>query len=293
MPRPPRLQIEGATYHVMARGNRKQCIFRSDRDRHRFLEILANAALRYGVLILGFSLMSNHFHLVVTTPRGNISAFMRQVDGVYTQYANWRHKEVGHLFQGRFKAVLIDYDLHLLTALSYVFMNPVDAGLVAAPCEWPWSSYRATIGLMKPPDFLSLGWLDDLFPAASRRESSEMLVGFMAGPRTIDSYLGQTAAGSDAFKERIRDFIAHNLYMSRVPRSYKRLFRPPLDQLLAHPENTAHRDLVIQRAHVIHGYTLTEIADALELHPTSVCRLLRRLEEQSRERARRMSRNGT
>src|SRR5262245_47391287 len=110
----------------MARGNRKQTIFEDDRDRRRFLRIVDDACDRYSVRILGYSLMGNHFHLVPLTPLGNLSPFMRQVDGVFTQYSNWRHRRVGHLLQGPFKSVIVENDLHLVTAIAYVVMNPVD-----------------------------------------------------------------------------------------------------------------------------------------------------------------------
>jgi REP element-mobilizing transposase RayT len=289
------LNIEGASYHVMARGNRKQIIFESDRDRTRFLEILSEAVERYAVLLLGHSLMGNHFHLVVTTPRGNLSAFMRQVDGTFTQYSNWCHQRVGHLLQGPFKAVLIEDDIHLLTALAYVLMNPVDAGLCASPSDWAWSSYRATAGLTPVPPALSIEWLDRLFPTSSREESQRRFGEFMQGARNYPSYLqlSTPAVGSDPFRERIRSYIGDQMFAARVPRSYKSLFRPALEELFRDAATRAERKLIIQRAHVVHGYRLSEIARSLGMHPASVSRILCSVRRDGRRRVEEMLKNGT
>ena len=276
MPRAPRLRIQGATYHVMARGNRKQAIFESERDRIRFLAILSDAVDRYDVLLLGYCLMGNHFHLVVVTPRGNISAFMRQVDGVFTQYSNWRYQRVGHLLQGPFKAVIVENDLHLLTALAYVMINPVEAGLVPKASGWRWSSFRATVGLSAAPSFLSIEWIDRLFPASSRAESQQRFETFMNGTPNFESYLDLNVpvVGSQAFRARIRSYVGEMLFKRDVPRSYKAIFRPSLDELFRDVQSKSERLLVIERAHVVHGYRLAEIARSLALHPASVSRIL-------------------
>ena len=276
MPRPPRLSIHGATYHVMARGNRKQLIFHSDRDRAKFLAIVSNSVERYGALLLAYCLMGNHFHLIVTTPRGNISAFMRQVNGVFTQYSNWRHQRVGHLLQGPFKAVIVENDIHLLTALAYVLNNPVEAGLRPTASAWRWSSFRAAAGLSAAPSFLSLEWLDRLFPASSRAESQHHFETFINGKRDCSSYLDLRvpAVGSETFMERIRSYVGEMLFKRDVPRSYKALFRPSLGELFRDVRSKSERQLVIQRAHAVHGYKLSEIARSLALHPASVSRIL-------------------
>lgn len=124
MGRDPRVLIRGATYHVMNRGNRKERIFEDDRDRRRFLRIFVAEKERYGVDFLGGCPIGNHFHAIVTTPHGNLSDFMEQLDGQFAKYSNWRYGRVGHLFQGRFRGVLIEHDIQLLTALCYVFFNP-------------------------------------------------------------------------------------------------------------------------------------------------------------------------
>jgi len=287
MPKPPRLNLRGATYHVMARGNRQQTIFEANRDRARFLAILRDAVEKYAVLLLGYVLMGNHFHLVVTTPRGNISAFMRQVDGTFTQYSNWRHQRVGHLLQGPFKAVIVEDDIHLLKTLTYVVMNPVAAGYVNLPGDWSWSSYRATVGMAPVPPMLSIEWLDRLFPSELREDSQRRFAEFVMGARNYQSFLrlSTPAVGSESFREGIRSYIGDKLFGAHVPRSYKALFQPTLEELFRDVGSKAERQLIIERAHVVHGYRLSEIARSLGMHPASVSRILCALRRTGRGRA--------
>ena len=140
----------------MNRGNRKVLIFHDDRDRRRFTRILIETTEEYGVETLGGVQMGTHFHLVVLTPHANLSAFMQQLEGRYAEYINWRHGFVGHLFQGTFKGVVIENDIHLFTALWYVFSNPCAAGFCERFEEWPWSTYAATAGLRPVPAYLSI-----------------------------------------------------------------------------------------------------------------------------------------
>jgi len=288
------LNLEGATYHVMARGNRKQVIFDDDRDRRRFLAILDAAADRYGVMVLAYCLMGSHFHLIVTTPRGNLSTFMRQVDGCFTQYSNWRHQRVGHLLQGPFKAVVVEGNAHLLTALAYLLRNPVESGAASTPADWKWSSYRCTVGRANSSVSLDLTWLGCLFPAPSQGESRQLFDRFMRGLDTTDDVSANgPVIGSDDFRRRLRAYIGETLFHRRVPRSYKALFRPALEDLFSGIQDKHERAKAIQRAHVLHGYTLSEIADALALHPASVSRINCDFRKETRARLEGMLKNGT
>lgn len=173
MGREERSNVPGGTYHVMNRGNRKAQIFEDDRDRRRFLRTLIEEQETYGVQTLAHTLMGNHFHLAVVTPHGNLSDFMEQLQGRFARYSNLRHDRVGHLFQGRFRDVYIESDIHLLTALCYIFMNPVTAGLVRSLDDYPWSSYAVTVGRKSLPSYLSIGWLETLFPGLSMSDAQQ------------------------------------------------------------------------------------------------------------------------
>ncbi len=172
MARPLRIEFAGALYHVTSRGNAQGDIFFTDDDRHAFLAILGKVCGRYNWLCHAYCLMGNHYHLLVETPEGNLSKGMRQLNGVYTQYVNRRHGRVGHLFQGRFKGILVQKEAYLLELTRYIVLNPVRAGMVKKPEAWPWSSYRATVGLSKKMDFLCTDGLLSAF-AEKRRKAAK------------------------------------------------------------------------------------------------------------------------
>src|SRR6478736_7985558 len=191
MSRPARDNVFGGTYHGMNRGNRKALIFEDNHDRRRFLQILVEASDTYRVKVLGGCQMGNHFHLVVVTPEGNLSEFMDQLQGRFARYSNLRHARVGHVFQGRFRHVCIEHDIHLLTALCYVFINPVSAGLARNLEDYKWSTYAATAGYAPSPAYLDLEWLEVLFPAGSFEESRRRFRQVMADGKPITAYVQQ------------------------------------------------------------------------------------------------------
>ena len=131
MARRPRIQFPGAIYHVMSRGNRKSPIFADDDDRHQFIARLAEATVRYGIRCYALCLMNNHYHIVCDSPRGNLSDPMRYLNGVYTQDSNRRHQRTGHVFEGRFRSIVVQRESYLRRVVRYVVVNPVRAGIVA------------------------------------------------------------------------------------------------------------------------------------------------------------------
>lgn len=145
MARPLRIVFEGAFYHVTARGNERRKIFLSHQDYEKFLSYLTDAVHKYGVILHAFVLMANHYHLIVETPKANLSSFMHSLNSAYTTYFNIRRKRAGHLFQGRYKALLIDVDNYLLELSRYIHLNPVRAGITEKPGGYRYSSYRAYI----------------------------------------------------------------------------------------------------------------------------------------------------
>ena len=156
MARPLRIEYDGALYHVTSRGNERKAIFRDDTDRELFLATLFRVTERFHWICHAYCLMNNHYHLVIETPDGNLSKGMRQLNGVYTQAFNRRHRRVGHLFQGRFKGILVQKESHFLEVCRYVVLNPVRAKAVDHPRLWAWSSYRATGGLATIPRCLTV-----------------------------------------------------------------------------------------------------------------------------------------
>lgn len=154
MSRPLRLLGEGLTYHVTARGTGRMVIYRDEIDYRRFLAVVAAVVREQHLRCHAYCLMPNHYHLVVTTELANLSVALRQLNGIYAQRWNQRHQRVGHVFQGRFFAQLVQDGQYFLAACRYVVRNPVRAGLVAAPEDWPWSSFKGTGGIAAPARFL-------------------------------------------------------------------------------------------------------------------------------------------
>jgi REP-associated tyrosine transposase len=141
MPRPKRSFSPEAIYHVIARGNRRQPIFLGDPDCRLFLEIVRRVVVERQWTVHSYCLMPNHYHMVLETPAGDLSAGMRELNGAYAQWFNRLHGFAGHVFQGRFKAILVASDWHLLELARYLATNPSRAGLCDSPALWQWSSY--------------------------------------------------------------------------------------------------------------------------------------------------------
>jgi putative transposase len=206
MTRPLRIEFPGAIYHVTSRGDRREAIYRDDDDRLAQLDVIAQALDRFDAQALAYCLMGNHYHLVLHTRQPNLSRLMRHVNGVYTQSFNRRHTLVGHLFQGRFKAILVDRDAYLLALCRYVERNPVAAGLVSKPDDWPWSSCRAHMGAVATPVWLDSGGLYGGLlgrPATSLRDRA----------RAARTYAGLVADGSETETSFWRDGLRHQVFL--------------------------------------------------------------------------------
>ena len=163
MPRTPRFDYAGATHHAFNRGASHEAIFLDDDDRIAFLAVLALLPPRFAVHVLAFALMTNHFHLVLATPRANLSAAMKYLQGVYSHRFNARHGRDGSPFRGRFANRVVETEDYLRNALAYVHANPVAAGMVDRAVDARWTSHRFALGVETAPDWLELDWVSDLF----------------------------------------------------------------------------------------------------------------------------------
>ncbi|MGA2151441.1 MAG: transposase, partial [Geobacteraceae bacterium] len=163
MGRPLRITYAGAHYHVTSRGSEQKDIFKSRRDREKFLSYLESSVTRYGAAIHAYCLMTNHYHLLLETPVGNLPEIMRHINGAYTNYYNTKRKRSGHLFQGRYKAILIEADEYLMELSRYIHLNPVRCGIVEKPEAHPWSSYNDYIGARPAPGWLRMDMLSAHF----------------------------------------------------------------------------------------------------------------------------------
>ncbi|MDX8406563.1 MAG: transposase [Mariprofundus sp.] len=146
MVRPLRIEYPGALYHITSRGDGRDLIFLSDRDRLIFMDLIGELSSRFQWLIYAYCLMDNHYHLLAETQEANLCRGMRHLNGVYTQRFNRFNHRVGHVFQGRYKAILVQKETYFRKLVRYIVLNPVRAGMVSDPTDWPWSSHRAVLG---------------------------------------------------------------------------------------------------------------------------------------------------
>ena len=171
MARPLRIEYSGAFYHVYTRGIERRTIFKDKKDFEKFCAILETVQRVTAFICHSYCLMPNHYHLYLETPQSNLSKIMQEVNGKYTQYFNRRHKRVGPLFQGRFKAKVVDKDSYSQQLCRYIHLNPVKAKLCGRPARWQWSSYGAFMGEVRKPSFLEIHWLLEQIGGRSKFES--------------------------------------------------------------------------------------------------------------------------
>jgi len=180
MPRLPRVNVPNGIYHVTARGNRRQPLFLDDHDHELFLGMLSTLGVRRRWRCHGYCLMPNHYHVVIETPDGDLSPGMQYLNGVYADHFNFFHGTDGHLFQGRFHAVLVESDPHLAELSRYLALNPVRAGLAATARDWRWSSYPAIAAGRRSPGFVDVQGILGLFGRNPER-ARKSLVDFVEG----------------------------------------------------------------------------------------------------------------
>jgi REP-associated tyrosine transposase len=281
MARPLRIEFPGAIYHLTARGNARQNIFLDDEDRQRFLSVLERIVSRFHVALHAYCLMDNHYHLLLETPDGNLSQAMRQLNGVYTQGFNRRYGKVGHVLQGRFKAILVDRDGYLLELCRYVVLNPVRAKITRKPGTYRWSSYRATAGRAPVPPFLNVDWLLAQFGkqrAAAGRKYEIFVAEGMGQASPWERLQGQVLLGGEAFVERLRPGLQDKRPIKEIPRKQRFAARPALATLFASRAlpDLDRRNEAIRHAHLEHGYSLSAIGQVLGLHYSTISRIVNR-----------------
>lgn len=274
MARPLRVEFSGAIYHLTSRGNARQKVFFTDTDRGLFLDTLSQVVSRYGWICHAYCLMANHYHLLVETPKANLSLGMRQLNGMYTQSFNRRHNRVGHLFQGRFKAILVEKESYLLELCRYIVLNPVRVKGKGEIGAWKWSSYRATAGLASVPEFLSTDWILEQFGKKRAKAQKQYRAFVREGleNRPWEELKGQIYLGSEAFIER---HCPGNQALKEIPRVQLKAVKPSLERIFAKSGKRA-----IVQAYKEHGYRLQEIAAHLGVHYATVSRRLKQMEQQ-------------
>lgn len=210
MGRPLRIEYPDALYHITSRGNERKEIYLDEEDRLKFLTILEDYHDRYGILIHSYVLMDNHYHLILETPKGNLVQVMQGINGGYTGYFNRKYERSGHLFQGRYKGILVDKDNYLVELSRYVHLNPVRASMVKRPEEYRWSSYPVYIARGKEVIWVEYAWVLSKFGSDIKkgREKYRRYVeeGLKEGigETPLKAVQGQVVLGGEDFVEKIK-----------------------------------------------------------------------------------------
>ncbi|MBE9516296.1 MAG: transposase [Proteobacteria bacterium] len=276
MSRPIRIEYPGAIYYVTSRTPKSVIAFRDDRDRVRFLDILAQTIKRSQWICHGYCLMEDHYHLIIETPKGNLSQGMRQVNGIYTQEYNRRYFKKGALFKGRFKTVLFDKEENLQKLARHVVLNPIRLNLADYASQYRWSSYKATAGLAEEAAAITTSdWILAQF-GESQQEAQQRYQDYVneaqaqTDPWRAVRY--QLLLGSKEFIDRHKEFIGEP-HKAKTTKT-----RVPLEQLFSSDANKSRemRDRDICQAHLQHGYTLTEVGRHLGLHTSTVSKILKK-----------------
>jgi REP element-mobilizing transposase RayT len=273
MTRPLRLEFPGALYHVTARGDRKVDIYLDDTDRLVWLQTLAEVCSQTDFVVFAFCLMRNHYHVLLETINGNLAKGMRQLNGVYSQYFNRRHKLVGHVFQGRYQALLVQDESYLLEVARYVVLNPVRAKLINMPGDWPWSSYCMKLGTVEPPN-----WLDT--DSLLSRLASDRKEAHLAYQRFVLAGIGQHSPmiqarnrlllGDGQFASQIQS-NATERSLTGISRSQRSMLVPSLDTFQL--QFSDHKE-AIARAYASKAYSIAEIARHFNISPATVSRAI-------------------
>ena len=288
MARQLRIEYPDAYYHVTARGNERKEIFKSEKDREKFLSYLESAVNRYGAVIHVWCLMSNHYHLLVETPSGNLSQIMQHINGAYTNYFNTKRKRSGHLFQGRYKGILVEADEYALELSRYIHLNPVRIGVVNEPGDYRWSSFQEYTGKRKMADWLStefiLGYFDKSQPAAQKKY--QQFVEEMVGKEhesPLQQMVAATMLGTPEFVATIQEQHIDGKSPDRNLPALKQLKgKPTIDQILEITRSVIKEDeklatkVAIYLCHRFSGTKLKEIGDRFGVKESAVSQSSRR-----------------
>lgn len=277
MTRPLRLEFPGALYHVTARGDHREAIYRDAEDRLAWLNTIALVCKRFNLVVHAFCQMTNHYHLLIETVDGNLSQAMRQLNGLYTQAFNRRHRLVGHLFQGRYKAILVQKERYLLELTRYVVLNPLRARMLTSLDDWPWSSHHCTLGRKPAPPWLETDWLLRQF-GNTHDEAITAYEQFVAAGLDLDSPLKATShqliLGDDEFVDHHQQFL-NAAVLRDVPKAQR---RAAVLSLIEYEALAASADEAMFNAYYSTAFTMEQIADHFGVSARTVSRAIKKQE---------------
>lgn len=279
MARPIRIEYPGAVYYITSRGNANRPVFRDDQDRRDFLELLGLLVDRFKWRCHAYCLMNNHYHLLIETPKANLSQGMRQLNGIYTQNFNRRYRRAGHVFQGRFKGILIDKKNYLLELATHMVLNPVRLRVVKSSVNYKWSSYKATAGIVKAPSFLTTEWLLSRFgkqlKTAHEKYRSHVKQA-VKKPKPWGRVRRQVLLGDEKFVSGLEPYLKGVKKKEKLTQKKKVAERPSLRKLFdkVGSKSRKARDRIIRDAHLKYGHTLADIGKRLGLHYSTISKIV-------------------
>lgn len=279
MARPLRIEYKNAFYHITSRGNGLQKIYHSNNDYSSFLVILQKVIQEYNWLCYAWCLMPNHYHLFIETPNANLSLGMRQLNGIYSQRFNKRHSHVGHVFQGRFKSILVEKDSHLLELSRYTVLNPVRANIVSEPEQWPWSSYTEMIGKTKKEYSIKKDWLLSQFGNyrnAAMKAYRQFVLAGINEPSPWSNLKNRIFLGSDRWVQQVSLKKEVKINCKEIACQERYFGRPELKKVFSGLTTKHQRNKLIYKAHKQYGYTFTDIGKYLNIHYSAVSRAFKK-----------------
>ncbi len=275
MARPLRIEFAGALYHVTSRGDGREDIYLDDEDRRIYLEVLRDVCERFNWVVHAYCLMTNHYHLLIETPDSNLSMGMRQLNGVYTQRFNRKNNRVGHVFQGRYKAIIVQKESYLLELARYVVLNPVRAQMVRSARDWSWSSYRATAGLIKADKWLTVNWILSSF-SRKKIEAIKLYRTFVSEGRSqLEPWRelkNQIYLGDERFVDEMQCKISPEINLSEIPSLQRRQVAKSLEY---YEKKYTNRNTSILKAYESGAYSMKDIGDYYKLHYSRVSRIIK------------------
>lgn len=285
MTRPLRLEFPGALYHVTSRGDRRKTIYTDDIDRSRWLQILQLVCKRFNFRVYAYCQMGNHYHLMLETTDGNLAQGMGLLNSLYSQEFNRRHEQVGHVFQGRYKGILVQKESYLIELARYVVLNPVRAGIVEGPADWKWSSFAATAGACIAPKWLDVDWL--LAQFGNERDVAlkayrEFVLAGIGGSCPLRKTQHQVILGDEAFIEEHSRFLV-DMNLIAITKEQRRLVAKTLVEYAA---LYVDRDEAMFQAYLSTAFTMVEIAAHFGVSSQTVSRAVQKYERDAQAGAR-------
>ena len=277
MARPLRIQYPGAQYHIISRGNGGNNIFQDKVDYQIFLEEFKDVLDDYNWISFAYCLMPNHYHLFIKTLDPNLSIGMRQLNGNYTQRSNIRHKRYGHLFQGRFKSILVEGDAYHAKLIQYITINPIKAKLVKTLNQWQWSSHKEIMGTKKLTGCVNIKVALSFFDSnkiVAKKEYINYLKQKTNDKAIYDNLRSGFILGSIEFaKEVVKKYI-NNKSIENIKKE-RFIDRPKLDKIFKNIKSKKERNKAIFKSFKDYGYTQIVIGNYLNIHYASISRIIK------------------